>query len=304
MSFRTLRLGLTAGVTVALLAGCGTSSGGTSSSGGAKKDSSVNTRAALYSSLPASVKKAGKIVAGSQLASPPVIYLKDDGKTVAGVNFDLAQALSTQLGVPIAFQQTSFPALTPSLQSGKIDAAFDLMSDNAERQKTFDFVDFVHNGLTYLVRAGNPQHINKVSDLCGKSVAGVQGTDLVSYAQTASKKCAAGGKKPIKVLQFTSASNARLQVQNGKCAAFLGQTPIMLYLAKTAGKGKTFAAVIDHAYPTETIGMAMAKNDTQLRASLQKALQALIKNGTYRKVLDKYGLGDLAVSKATINAGS
>lgn len=270
---------------------------GTSSTGSAAATAPLNAK------LPEDIRAAGKLVVGSQLSSPPIIFLQDDGKTVDGVNKKLADELATELGVTVEFQQISFASLTPSLQSGKIDAIFDMMSDNAERQKTFDFVDFIHNGLTYLVKKDNPRKIGSAADLCGESVAGVRGTSLVTYAESASAQCTAAGHQPIEVLQFASASDARLQVQNGKCAAFLGQTPIMLYLAQNANNGNAFSTVVDDDYPTETIGIAVAKDDSALRDVLREAVQNLIASGRYRKILQEYGLAELGLAEATVNAG-
>ncbi len=264
----------------------------------------VSEEAPLYDALPEDVRKAGVITVGSQLASPPIAYLEDDAETASGVNVDLAEQLSEELGVQIAFQQASFDSLTPSLTSGKIDAIFDMMGDTAERQATFDFIDFMHNGLTYLVPQGNPDAIASVADLCGKSVSGVRGTSLVTYAEEASAQCEADGAEPITVNQFASASDARLQVQNGKSAAFLGQTPIMLYLADNADGGEAFDAVIDDAYAVETVGIAVAKESTQLRDAIQRGLQIIIDNGDYAGVLEEYGLAELELADATVNAGA
>lgn len=306
MKFRTLpRLiaaPLAASLAAVSLAACG-SDGGSDAGKDAAVAGAEDTAAPLYDELPEAVRKAGKLVVGSQLASPPVTFLKDDGKTIDGVNADLAAELSEELGVPIEFQQISFASLTPSLQSGKIDAAFDMMSDNPERRETFDFVDYLHNGLTYLVKKDNPEGIESVKDLCGASVAGVRGTSLVTYAEEASAACETDSKDAIEVRQFANANDARLQVQNGKSVAFLGQTPIMLYLAKTANDGNLFSAVTDPDYKVETLGITVAKDDTALRDVLQKALQSLIDNGDYAKVLDGYGLSELALDEATVNAG-
>lgn len=287
-----------------LLAACGGGDAATAGEDGGATAGSVSEAAPLYDALPADVREAGVLTVGSQLASPPIVYLEADAETVSGVNVDLAEQLSEELGVPITFQQTSFDALTPSLTGGKIDAVFDMMGDTEERQATVDFVDFMHNGLTYLVAEGNPDGVETVADLCGRTISGVRGTSLVTYAEEASAQCEQDGAEPITVKQFASASDARLQVQNGRSTAFLGQTPIMIYLADTTSDGGVFDAVVDESYPEETVGMAVAKDSTELRDVLQQALQAIIDNGDYAAVLEEYGLGDLAVDEATVNAGA
>lgn len=299
MKFKFFKVGCAVAASLLTLAGCssGTAAPNSSSAGG------VDKQAPLYSELPANIKEAGRLRMGSQLSSPPVIYLDSDAKTVKGLNKDLAEALSKELGVPIEFQQISFASLTPSLQTKKIDAIFDTFSDTAERQKTFDFIDYVNNGLTYLVPEGNPENISTATGLCGKSLSGVRGTSLVAFLEAQAAKCAAEGKPELTVQQFASASDARLQVQNGKSAAFLGQSLNMAYLASTAGNGKIFDAVTDDSYPLELIGMAVNKSDAELRTVMQKAFRNIMDNGSYASALKTYKQSELAIAEPTINGG-
>lgn len=296
-----------AGVVLALfaLSACaGTDAGpGDGSSASGKVIGSLDEKAPLYDRLPEGVSKAGKLVMGSQLASPPIIAVQDDGQTISGVNVDLAAELSGVMGVPVEFIQVPFSGLIPALDTGKIDGVFDLMSDTAERRDSVDFIDFMSNGLTLLVSKGNPKDVVSVKGLCGKNVAGVRGTGFVAYAESMSQACIDAGEAAIDVKQYASAADGRLQVQTGAVAAFLGQTPIMLYLASTVDDGNTFDTVIDPDYPPELTAIAVSKDRTDLRDLLRDAFAELIKNGQYAAVLDKHGMSDLALPEVTVNAG-
>jgi len=297
MKLRTVTA-LTATCVLALTA-CGAAPGASSTAA----SPGVNRSAPLYKSLPESVRKAGKLVVGSQLASPPIAFLAEDAKTVKGVNKDLADQLSKQLGVPVQFSQYAFPGLQPALTSKKIDAVFDLMDDTPTRQQTFDFVDFIVDGFTILVKDGNPAGVNSIADLCGKTVSIVTGSTAIPVVEAQSGKCTAEGKQTLTVKQFQKASDARLQVQSGKMTAFFGATPVMLYLADNAEGGKAFDAVQGEIYGKTVAGMAVRKDDTALRDSLVKAYSAIMEDGSYTQVLAKYGLQDLALDKPTVNGG-
>ena len=98
-------------------------------------------------------------------------------------------------------------------------------------------------------------------------------------------------------------SDARLQVQTGRVSAFLGNSPVMVYLAKTAGEGKIFDIVTGHEYQPVPVGIGIPLANPPFGTNSKKSLDALIANGTYRKILQKHGLEGGAVQSATINAG-
>lgn len=243
------------------------------------------------------------IIAGSITNSPPMIAYADDGKTLQGVIVDLAAAMSKHLPAPIEFKPEAFPNLFPAMQSHQIDVAFTLMNDTAQREKLVDFVDFFNLGTKLLVRKGNPEHVTGLQSLCGKTVSTVQGSIQLELVKQADAWCASHGKPAVTNMQFAQPADARMQVQIGRVAAFFGNSPVMVYMAKTADGGKLFD-VAGPEYQAVPLGIAVPKDQTALRDELQKALQATIDDGSYLKILSKYGVEDGAVKSATINAGA
>jgi polar amino acid transport system substrate-binding protein len=247
---------------------------------------------------------ADEIKAGSITNSPPMISYASDGTTLQGAIVDLAAAMSQEMGRKIAFESIPFPGLLPAMEAKRIDIVFSLMNDIPEREKLIDFVDFFNLSTMLLIRKGNPEHVDSLETLCGKTVSTVQGSTQLALVEQASTKCVAAGKASIQNLQYAQPADARTQVQIGRVAAFLGNSPVMVYLAKTAGEGKIFDVVPGHVYQPVPLGIGVAKSNTQLRDALQKSLNALIANGTYRKILEKYGIESGAVTSATINGGA
>ena len=260
---------------------------------------------AVFALAPVSpVLGAGDLIAGSITNSPPMISYASDGTTLQGVIPDLASAMNKHLPRPIAFVPIAFDGLMPALQSGRIDMAFTLMNDTPEREKVVDFVDFFHLSTMLLVQKGNPQKIEGLESLCGKMVSTVRGSTQIALVDEQNARCASSHQAAVENLQYTEPSEARLQVQDGHVAAFLGNSPVMVYLAKTAGGGTIFDVVPGKVYQPVPLGIAVAKTNTALRSQLVAALQAIIADGTYRKILERYGVESGAVSEATINAGS
>ena len=246
---------------------------------------------------------ANEISAGSFTNSPPMISYASDGTTLQGAVVDLAAAMGQRMGRPIVFKSIPFPGLLPAMQAKQIDIVFTLMNDTPERQKLVDFVDFFNLGTKLLVKKGNPEQIVGLESLCGKTVSTVQGSTQIALVTEASAKCTAAGKPALENLQYAQPADARMQVQTGRVVAFLGNSPVMVYLAATAGEGKIFDVVRDKEYQPDPVGIAVAKDNTALRDLLQKTLNAMIADGSYRKILEKHGVEGGAVKSATINAG-
>lgn len=253
----------------------------------------------LSGSAPAAAADA--ISAGTITNSPPLVSYASDGTTLQGVIPDLAAAMSKHLPRPIQFQAIAFEGLIPALQAGRIDIAFTIMNDTLEREKVLDFVDFFKLSTMLLVQKGNPQHIAGLESLCGKTVSTVRGSTQIALIDEQNTRCASDRAPAVENLQYTQPAEARLQVQTGRVAAFLGNAPVLIYLAKTAGGGSIFDVVAGKEYQLVPVGIAVSKSNTALREQLVKALQAIISDGTYKQILEKYGVANGALSEPSVN---
>ena len=296
---RTVRLVPALTLVVGLaLSGCG----GSSDDDPTLSQPSASTGAApLADLLPQAVRDAGVLKVGSDVAYAPVEFFDKDGKTVIGIDPDIGKALGGQLGVKLQFQNGTFDGLITSLRSKRIDLIMSSMSDTAERQKSIDFVDYFTAGTSILVKKGNPDGIKGLDDFCGKTVALQRGTTQEDVAKAQQAKCSAAGK-PLKVLAFDRDTEALLQVKQGRAVADMNDFPVAAYNAKTSGGGNDFE-VVGEQIEAGPYGIGVRKEDTQLRDALQKALQALIDNGEYKKVLDTWNVAQGAVTSATVNGG-
>lgn len=71
---------------------------------------------------------------------------------------------------------------------------------------------------------------------------------------------------------------------------------------KTAGGGKDFELVGEQV-EAAPYGIAVAKGNTELRDALKAALDAVIKNGEYEKIIAKWGVEAGSVKEASVNGG-
>ncbi|WOQ18225.1 ABC transporter substrate-binding protein [Raineyella sp. W15-4] len=293
---------LTAVVLAAGLAACG--NGGAAAGGAGPATASpagVNTAAPLYAKLPQAVKDKGSIQVGTDAAYAPMEYYDTDGKTVIGFDKDLGDLLGAKLGVPFVYNNSTFDGLITQINSKRFDVAITAMSDTPERQQEVDFVDYYLSGSVMIVKAGNPHGLKSVDDLCGQTIALQRGTVQDDYVTNdLDTKCQQAGKGKVNVLAFDHESEAMLQIQQDRAVAGLQDYPVAVYSAKqSAGKYETVGDQVTAA----PLGIAVSKQDTQLRDALQEALQSAIDDGSYAKLLDTYGTPQSAVQQASINSG-
>ena len=257
--------------------------------------------APLAELLPQAVRDAGVLKVGSDVAYAPVEFFDADGKTIIGIDPDLGAAIGKQLGVKLEFSNATFDGLITSLKSKRIDLIMSAMSDTPERQKEIDFVDYFTAGTSILVKKGNPEKIASLDDFCGKTIALQRGTTQEDVAKEQAAKCKTAGKE-LKVLAFDRDTEALLQVKQGRAVADMNDFPVAAYNAKTSGGGNDFE-VVGEQIAAGPYGIGVRKEDTQIRDALQKALQALIDNGEYKKILEKWNVTQGAVTTATVNGG-
>ncbi|WRZ90648.1 ABC transporter substrate-binding protein [Streptomyces sp. NBC_01007] len=275
-------------------------------------NSSTSTSSApLADKLPKAIRDAGVIKVGSDIAYAPVEFKDSSGKVV-GIDPDLAAAMGKQLGVKFDFQNGTFDTLLTGLRSKRYDMAMSAMTDTKDRQEGVDsdtgkkvgegvdFVDYFTAGVSIYTPKGKTQDIKTWADLCGKKIAVQRGTVSEDLAKSESKKCT-GGKK-IAIEAYDNDQQAQTRLRGGGADAGSSDFPVAAYAVKTSGGGKDFEIVGDQV-EAAPYGIAVAKSNTQLRDALQAALDAIIKNGEYDKVIAKWGVDAGAVKTAVVNGG-
>ncbi|MFF2850723.1 ABC transporter substrate-binding protein [Streptomyces sp. NPDC058001] len=293
-----------------LLAGCGDQTKKDTGSSGGSGDSSASG-APLASKLPADIRDKGTIKVGSDIAYAPVEFKDKAGKTV-GIDPDLADAMGKQLGVTFEFENGTFDTLITGLRSKRYDIAMSAMTDTKDRQdgvdsttgkkvgEGVDFVDYFNAGVSVYTPKGKTQNIKTWEDLCGKKIVVQRGTVSDDLAKAQAKKCPAGKKLSIEA--FDNDQQAQTRLRSGGADAGSSDFPVAAYAVKTSGGGNDFE-IVGEQVEAAPYGIAVAKGNTQLRDALQAALDAIIKDGTYDKIIAKWGVEAGAVKSATVNGG-
>jgi polar amino acid transport system substrate-binding protein len=256
---------------------------------------------ALHDRLPAAILQRGAIRVGGSDPYPPAAFYAPDGRTFVGFEPDLAAEMGRVLGVRLEFVNLSFSDLLPQLRRHKVDIAMASMTDNAEREKQADFVNYFQAGTAIIVQRGNPQGISTLRDLCGQVVAVAEGTVQVDLLRRTQKGC--NPDERIDIRAYGDNANALLQLRTGRAAAILSDYPPAVHLSTDRRTSAQYQLAASTQYEPSPYGIAVAKDQTELRDSLRDALEQVMRSGAYAEVLQRWGVPSGALETATINAG-
>ncbi|WP_214321990.1 ABC transporter substrate-binding protein [Nonomuraea sediminis] len=267
----------------------------------------VKADPALTALLPEKIKTAGKVRVAVDPPYPPfMMFVTEGGSEMTGLDYDLGQAIAARLGTTFEWGKQAWDGIIPAVQAGKFDIILSTMTDNRERQKVLSFVDYSKSGTGVLIAKGNPEGIKTFTDLCGKKISVEAATNQVKAVEKRQHLCTEAGKQPVVLEKYKKDADGQLALKSGKVSGHLMTKPAAIYLASTADGGNAFEVVDDAAelggYDASPNGIAVLKDDQTLVTAIQKALQSLMDDGTYAKILAKYGAASIAIDKATVNA--
>jgi polar amino acid transport system substrate-binding protein len=283
-----------------LAAACGSSTDeGTT---GASTSPAAAPQAGLVSSIaaqvPADVKADGTLKVAADATYAPNEFIASDGKTVVGLDADLAKALGQVLGLKVNVVNATFETIIPGLASGKYDLGISSFTDTKEREQTVDFVTYFVAGTSFYVKSSGGPNIKSLADLCGRTVAAERGTTQAADAQEQAAKCKSAGK-PTATLQVYNDQNAvNLALSSGRAHVAMADSPVAAYQVK-ASNG--VFKVTGSPYGTAPYGIAIPK-DSGMVDPVLAAVKHLMADGTYNKILDRWGVRGGAISNPAVNA--
>jgi polar amino acid transport system substrate-binding protein len=283
-------------VLIALLAaGCGGSKKSAATTAATTTTPTANSK--IAAEVPASIKSKGTLTVAADATYAPNEFIGSDGHTVEGMSPDLGHALGAVMGLKWKFVNAGFDTIIAGLQSGKYDIGLSSFTDNKEREKVVDFVTYFSAGTSFYVKAQGGPTINTLADLCGHKVAVERGTTQADGATAQNKKCKAAGKPAVKVLVFPDQNAANLALSGGRGDVGMADSPVAAYIVK---KSNGQFKLSGNSYDTAPYGIAIPKGNGMSKPILD-ALKVLMANGTYKSILEKWGVQKGAITNPTIN---
>ncbi|NVP58217.1 ABC transporter substrate-binding protein [Mycoplana rhizolycopersici] len=251
--------------------------------------------------VPSEIRDRGTLTVGSQQTFPPIEFREPGSQEVSGASADLLREIAKRLKLELTYVQAEYAALIPGIEAKRFDMASGGISDTEEREQKLDFVNYMQSGGSMMVRAEDDANYKTIADFCGKSVATLLGSRVImEKVEAASAKCVAAGKEAIRAEQLPSAPDARMQLDLKRVDAYLGDFPALAYMG-TQFPGKYAIVGGNYILTPYITSWGFAKDQAALRDAVKKATDEMLADGSYKQIMDKWGVGGGALAEITIN---
>ncbi|MFD7924181.1 ABC transporter substrate-binding protein [Streptomyces sp. NPDC059740] len=257
--------------------------------------------AALAAEVPAAVRDRGVLrIVGSAESSPPLGFYATDDRTRIGVEIDLAYLVAETLGLRPQFSTASWENVFVGLDSGRYDVGFSNITDTEERKKKYDFASYRKDDIAFEARRGSGLKVRDYRDVAGRTVAVNSGTNQERILLEWSRKAQRAGLEPVDVKYYKAAGDIYLALASGRIDLYLGPDPTSAYHVAAAGKTE-IAGTTSGAGTRQGLISATTRKGNGLVGPLADAVNEIIGNGTYARVLRRWGLSAEAVHKSEVN---
>ncbi len=232
----------------------------------------------------ASTKEWEKVRIGVEGAFPPFSIVDQEGN-LQGFDIDIARALCEAMQVECTLVQSDWDGIIPGLLARKYDAIIASMSITEERKKKVGFTNkYYHTPAKFVAKKGTDIELSK-EGLQGKTVGVLRASIFDSYITD-------NFEDTIAIKRYGSQDEAYLDLVSGRLNLVLGDSVAIKEGFLSTDQGANFAFIGPDLYDPRWFGVgagiAVRKNDDELREMFNEAIDKIRANGTYQKIKDKY----------------
>jgi len=219
----------------------------------------------------------GPIVAGANIGYPPFEYM--EGDKAVGFDIDLWTEVGVRLDRETTFMNIPWEGLIPGLLAEKFDVIMSCMGITEKRLEQVDFSKpYYKSRFALAVLKESP--VNSLADLKGTKV-GIQ-TGTMAEAWIRDHETELG---IAEIIPYDEMPDAILDLQAKRIDVAANDFPYLAHLAKA----NPDIRVVDETFGDGiNIGIAFRKEDTELRAEVDRAIDEIIADGTYAQIYAKW----------------
>ncbi len=242
------------------------------------------------------VAETGKLKIANTMEYAPFEFVDENGKQV-GINIELAEEAAKMMGAELEVTRMPFPSMIPGLAAGRFKIAWETFSATEERLKSVDFVMFIKSGIVASTTPDKAAGFQKENNLCGQRVGVIAASVSDTIADRLNEECKAKGLPELTKQNFPEGKDIIQALFSDRLDAKLDDATASGYFEVTSG-GKL--VVVPGLYDVAPLGVAVPKGDKETAEMLRAALQTMIENGTYKRIMAKYGMNSAMIEEAYI----
>jgi ABC-type amino acid transport substrate-binding protein len=221
------------------------------------------------------IQKAGKMSIALSGVFPPFSFV-DESNKVVGFDVDVGSEIAHRLKVEPEIVTTAWDGIIAGLVTGRYDTIVGSMGITEERKKAIAFVGpYYRSGLALFVRKDDAA--TSLKEFEGKTIG-------VTLGETSEKWVREQGKYDVRT--YKGLPEMLLDLGSGRIDAVVADdVPVLVAISKSNAPIKQ---VKDDQLPRYDIGIAVRKNNPELAAAMQKALDDMMADGTYETIATKW----------------
>ncbi len=241
------------------------------------RNSLLAMAAALVLATPALA--ADKLRIGTEGAYPPFNQIDASGNVV-GFDVEIAKALCVKMQAECEIVTSDWDGIIPALNARKFDFIAASMSITDERKQAVDFSDPYYTNKLQFIAPKSVDFKTDEASLDGKVIGAQRATIAGTWLED-------NLGDVVQVKLYDTQENAYLDLAAGRVDGVLADKLVNWeWLKSDAGKDFEFKG--EPVYDDDKIGLAVRKGDDALRDKLNAALKAIVEDGTYKQINDKY----------------
>ncbi|KNH17774.1 ABC transporter substrate-binding protein [Arthrobacter sp. ZBG10] len=260
---------------------------------------SVDAEAAAL--VPEAIKADGKLTVVSTGGTAPLSLFATDNKTVIGSEVDIAHAVGETLGLQVEVLPVAWADWPLGVESGKYEAVLSNVTVTEARKEKFDFATYRNDLLGFYAKTDSDVgEVKEAKDVAGKRIIVGSGTNQEAILVRWDEENKKNGLAPVEFQYYDDDSASTLALQSGRADLTFAPNAGSAYKAALDGKTKQ-VGTLNGGWPLTAEIAFTTKKGNNLAVAAQAALNELIDNGTYAKILDRWGLTSEAIEKSELN---
>ena len=257
---------------------------------------------AIAASVPAPIRERGVLrVTGNVGSTPPLDFYASDNATIIGSEVDVAHLIGDVLGLRVETSNADWAQNFVRVDSGEADAFISNVTVTEERKEKYDFATYRLDNLALEAPADSTWVYHDRKDIAGKRIGVSSGTNQEQLLVDWNAENAADGLTPAEIVYYQNSADYYLALASRRIDGYLGPNPSAVYHSATAKETKILATYSGGGDALQGEIAVLTKKGNGLVQAVNRALDEVIRNGAYRRALDRWGLGGEAVASSEIN---